>query len=73
MINNIQASYKILKDSSAHPSTASSTVISKLLFSSVEAFCTIFHAASVTIIKEEKIFCVVAILKFLNTSSLIKE
>ena len=33
MVNDIQAKYSILKDGSAIPTTASSTVISKLLFS----------------------------------------
>ena len=54
MVNNIQAAYNILKDGSALPTTASSTVISKLLFSSVEEFCTIFYAALVTIDKEDE-------------------
>jgi hypothetical protein len=54
MVNDIQATYNILKDGSALPTTASSTMISKLLFLSVEEFCAIFYAALVTINKEKK-------------------
>ncbi len=54
MVNDIQASYNLLKSGQCLPTTVSSMVTTKFLLCQVEEFCAFFFNPSVTIDKEER-------------------